>query len=117
MGNSISIGCAYKDQDLTGSTLTDCTFVNPTGITALASLSVTGATTLNGNVAIGNASTDLIAFHGQTACDQAAYVAQLSTSTGVTGAVGFTATQAAAILAGINSILTLLIEKGLMAAS
>jgi len=30
MGNTIAIGVAYSDQDLTGSTLTDVTIVNPT---------------------------------------------------------------------------------------
>ena len=39
-------------------------------------LIVTGATTLNGNVAVGNASTDLVGFHGATAVDQASAYTQ-----------------------------------------
>ena len=46
MGDNVSIGIAYRDQDLTGSTLTNCTLVNPTGVSALTTLAVTGASTL-----------------------------------------------------------------------
>ena len=46
MGDSKSIGVAYRDQDLTGSTLTDCTLVNPTGVSALTTVAVTGSSTL-----------------------------------------------------------------------
>lgn len=38
--------------------------------TVTGDLTVTGVTALNGNVTIGNATTDLVAFHGSTAVDQ-----------------------------------------------
>ena len=102
MGNKISIGCAYKDQDIDGGTLSN-----------IAALSVLGTTS------IGDAAADLVTFHGATASGgaQAAFVAQISTSAGVTGAVGFTASQAGLILSGINSLLTMAINKGFMASS
>ena len=46
MGDTKTIGVAYRDQDLTGATLTDCTLVNPTGVSALTTLAVTGSSTL-----------------------------------------------------------------------
>ena len=85
----------------------------------LDALTVTGATTLNGNTAIGNAAADLVAFHGATAVDQAAYVASLSINAlSVSGVIGFTtsASFSTAILA-INSLIAVLVEKGLMASS
>lgn len=74
----------------------------------------------NGNTdgtSLGQSATDLVSFHAATPVSQAAYVAQLSTSAGVTGAVGFTSTQAAALLTAVNSLLTMAIDKGLMASS
>lgn len=66
---------------------------------------------------LGNSAADLVSLHGVAPVAQAAFVAQISTSAGVTGAVGFTATQAAAILANINSLTTALINKGILASS
>lgn len=83
MANSISIGCAYKDQAIDGGSVDN----SPIGATtkstgAFTTLNATGATTLDGNVAIGNATTDLVGFHGATAVDQgAALTAQLTTIT------------------------------------
>jgi hypothetical protein len=48
------------------------------GVSCPGTLAVTGATTLNGNVAIGNATTDLVGFYGATAVDQPATVADPS---------------------------------------
>lgn len=48
MGNKISMGVAYLDQDLVGSTITNATIVNP-NVTSLASLAVSGLSTLDGN--------------------------------------------------------------------
>lgn len=83
------------------------------------SLNVTGATTLDGNVDIGNAAADLIGFHGATAVDQAAFVSTQSINAlSVSGVVGFTSSTSLSSLIGkVNSIIDLLIEKGLMAAS
>lgn len=83
MANSISIGCAYKDQSIDGGSVDN----SPVGATtkstgAFTTLNATGATTLDGNVALGNATTDLIGFHGATAVDQgAALTAQLTSIT------------------------------------
>lgn len=70
----------------------------------LDALTVTGATTLNGNVAVGNAAADLVGFHGATAVDQYANIVSVTNST--------TATLVSAV---VNQILDLLKEKGLMA--
>lgn len=100
MPNSISIGSAYSDP-------------------SFESLNVTGATTLDGAVAIGNAAADLVGFHGATAVDQAAFVATQSISAvSVSGVIGFsTSASFSSAIGKINSIIDLLIEKGLMAAS
>jgi hypothetical protein len=100
MANSKAIGVAYEDPSFT-------------------SLNVTGATTLDGAVAIGNAAGDLVGFHGATAVDQAAFVATLSINAlSVSGVIGFTTSASfSTAITAINSILAALIEKGLMAAS
>ena len=69
MANSISTGVAYADP-------------------SFQSLNVTGATTLDGNVAIGNGAADLIAFHGATAVDQGAALTAQLTSITITDAAG-----------------------------
>ena len=68
---------------------------------------------------LGQSASDLIGFHGTTGVAQAAYVADLSINAlSVSGVIGFTtsASFSTAILA-INSILDVLRDKGLMAAS
>lgn len=74
----------------------------------MASYDYIGAKLPDGTI-LGRSASDLVAFHGGTPCDQAAYVAQVAT-TGLTTSLG-------EAQAAINSILTALIEKGLMAAS
>lgn len=100
MPNTKAIGVAYADP-------------------SFESLNVSGATTLDGAVAIGNAATDLVGFHGATAVDQAAFVATQSINAlSVSGVVGFTSSTSLSSFVGkLNSIIDLLIEKGLMAAS
>lgn len=67
---------------------------------------------------LGQSSSDLIAFHGKTACDQYAVVTAISTSVLTTGKLGFNTTaQANKLIAAVNSIIALLKEKGLMAES
>lgn len=85
-------------------------------------LTVTGATTLNGNVAIGNASSDLVAFHGATAVDQAAFIASIGStalegSVSASAIVGFSAGKFSLMIALLNGIQAALVEKGLMASS
>ena len=120
MANTRAIGVAYEDQKIVGGTVDN----TPVGATttstgAFTTLSASGAASLNGDVALGNASTDLIGFHGATAVDQAAYVASLSINAlSVSGVIGFTtsASFSTAILA-INSLIAMAVEKGLMAAA
>ena len=103
MPNSKATGVAYADP-------------------SFESVNVTGATTLDGNVAIGNAASDLIAFHGKTAVDQAAFVATISFvfiegSVSASALVGFSRGQVSNMVTLLNSMQALLVEKGLMASS
>lgn len=120
MANTKSIGVAYTDQAIDGGTV-DNTPVGATSAStgAFTTLTASGATTLNGAVAIGNAAGDLVGFHGATAVDQAAFIATLSINAlSVSGVIGFTTSASfSAAITAINSILALLSEKGLMAAS
>lgn len=120
MANSKAIGVAYEDQSIVGGTVDNTPVGATTASTgAFTTLTASGATTLNGNVAIGNAAGDLVAFHGATAVDQAAFVATLSINAlSVSGVIGYTTSASFSVHAeAINSILACLIEKGLMAAS
>lgn len=120
MANSKATGVAYSDPAVVGGTVDDTPVGATTASTgAFTTLNASGATTLDGAVAIGNASTDLIGFHGATAVDQAAFVATLSINAlSVSGVIGYTTSASfSAHAEAINSILALLIEKGLMAAS
>jgi hypothetical protein len=63
---------------------------------------------------LGQSTSDLIAFHGSSPTDQYTLVAAVGTSTPIqASAYGFTATQAAAILALVNDLRALVVEKGL----
>jgi hypothetical protein len=68
---------------------------------------------------VGQNASDLVAFHGATPVDQAAFIGTLSINAlSVSGVIGFTTSASfSAAITAINSILTLLSEKGLMAAS
>lgn len=114
MANSKATGVAYSDPAISGGTIDDTVI----GGTTKAAGSFTTLTS-TGNTNLGDAATDLVGFHGATAVDQAAYVASLSINAlSVSGVIGFTtsASFSTAILA-INSIIALLVEKGLMASS
>ena len=65
----------------------------------------------------GQSSTDLIAFHGGTPCDQAAAITAVGTSVPVAACASFglTSTQLTALVTAVNSIITALQEKGLTA--
>lgn len=54
----------------------------------------------------GQSASDLISFHNATPCDQAAFIATVTASTTLTS-----------VVTALNSVLALLSEKGLMAAS
>lgn len=67
---------------------------------------------------IGGASTDKVAFHGSTPAVQASNVAAITVTGYATGLIGFaTSAQFVAATDAINSILTCLKNKGLMASS
>lgn len=118
MTDSISIGAAYRDQKIVGGSIDNSPIGETTASTAkfttltvsgattasgglngtlgattpasavVTTLNASGAATLDGNVAIGNATTDLVGFHGATAVDQgAALTAGLPTIT-ITDAAG-----------------------------
>ena len=107
MANTKAIGVAYEDQKISGGTVDNTPIGATTASTgAFTTLAASGAAALSGDVDIGDASTDLIGFHGATAVDQAAFIATVTASTTIT-----------AVVAAVNTILTLLSEKGLMAAS
>lgn len=55
---------------------------------------------------LGQSASDLVAFHGATPSDQAAFIATVTASTTLTS-----------VVTALNSVLALLSEKGLMAAS
>ena len=81
MGDTKSIGIAYRDQDLNGSTLTNCTLVNPTGVSALTTQAITGSSTLAPPSTVTSASA------GTGSVDASAFVAT-ETISGI-GGVGF----------------------------
>ena len=70
-------------------------------------------------VTMGLNSSDLVSFHNAAPVDQAAFIATLSINAlSVSGVIGFTTSASfSTAITAINSILTLLSEKGLMAAS
>lgn len=115
MANSKAIGTAYEDQAIVGGTIDN----TPVGSTtkaagAFTTLNATGATTLDGSVAIGNAAADAVGFHGSSGVAQAAVASAVVT--GVT--VGAASSADYLTLTNtVNAMRTLLINKGLMAAS
>jgi hypothetical protein len=120
MSNSKAIGVAYEDQKIVGGTVDNTPVGATTASTgAFTTLSASGAATLSGNVAVGNAATDLIGFHGATAVDQYAFVADASINALISGSVvGFTTSASLSnVIEKLNLVFALLIEKGLMAAS
>ena len=68
---------------------------------------------------LGQSASDLVAFHGATPSDQRAFTADVSTSVvTTTSPYGFsTSLQATNLIALVNEIKAVLVEKGLMAAS
>jgi hypothetical protein len=67
----------------------------------------------------GRSASDLVGFHGKAPSDQRAFTADVSTSAPTqTSPFGFaTSAQPIALLALVNEIKAILVEKGLMAAS
>ena len=123
MPNTKAVGVAYSDPALSGATIDDSAIGGTTAAAgAFTTLTASGATTLNGNAAIGNAAADLVGFHGATAVDQAAFKATVSYvylegSVSASAFVGFSLGQMSSLLTLVNSMQALLVEKGLMASS
>lgn len=89
MPNTKAVGAAFSDPQLTSGTV------------------------------VGEDASALISFHGATGVAQASFVATQSINAlSVSGVVGFTSSTSLSSLVGkVNSILTVLINKGLMASS
>lgn len=120
MANSKSRGVSFEDPAIVGGTVDNTPVGATTASTgAFTTLTASGATTLNGAVAIGDAAADLVGFHGVTAVSQAVFIASNSINAlSVSGVVGFTSSTSLSSLVGkVNSILQILSDKGLMAAS
>lgn len=87
--NTKSIGIAYEDQYLKNADLESCTLINPTGVEELASLDVTGATTLGDGVEVTGASSITSSSSATGATDESA-LSVVETFTGA-GGVGWAA--------------------------
>lgn len=109
MSNSISIGSAYLDQKIVGGD------ISLTAISAT-TLAASGATTLNGNVAAGNASTDLIGFWGVTAVDQPAAITDSTDTTTTTSTTTALTTDLDSLRVKFNALLASLREIGIITA-
>ena len=115
MANSVTLGVAYTDQAIVGGTVDNTTIGATTKAAGkFTTLNATGATTLDGAVALGDAAGDLIAFHGASAVAQAAIATAITTAVtaGFANSADFLT-----MVTTVNAIRTLLINKGLMAAS
>ncbi|CAB4187441.1 hypothetical protein UFOVP1155_27 [uncultured Caudovirales phage] len=98
MTDSISIGAAYRDQKIVGGSVDNTPIGATTKSTgAFTTLNATGATTLDGSVALGNATTDTIGFYGITPVAQRAYSSALHATSGISSSTDFGATQLAVV--------------------
>lgn len=116
MTNSVAIGVAYSDQAISSGTVDG----SPVGATtastgAFTTLSASGAATLNGNVAAGNATTDTVAFYGVSGTTQRASAVQATlTYTVLSNGFGFTTSaQFIAAMAALDEIMATLTALGL----
>ena len=112
MTDSISIGAAYRDQKIVGGSV-DNTPIGSTTPAAVAATTLTasGAATLNGSVALGNAATDTVGVYGVTPVAQRAYSSALHATSGISSSTDFGATQ----LACVQEIQKTLIGLGIWA--
>lgn len=120
-GDTKSIGVAYRDQDLDGSTITNASFSGTIVSGGAASFTDLTAT---GNVVFGNATTDTVAFYG-AATPQAQQAATAQAAVATTAPVSISATQwgfstsaqAASVIALQNSIREALVNLGIIKGS
>lgn len=118
-GDTKSIGIAYRDQNLDGSTIINSSFsgtIVSGGAGSFTNLTATG------NVVFGNASTDTVAFYGaatpqaqQSGAGQAAVATTAPVSISATQWGFSTSTQALAVITLQNSIRTALVNLGIIA--
>lgn len=120
MGDTKAIGVAYRDQDLNGSTLTNCGI---NGGTIAASTLSTGNFTATGNVALGNQTSDTVAFYGATpqtqatSSNEAAAATTAPVSVSATQWAFSTSTQPLTLLLLVAEMRTVLVNLGLMKGS
>lgn len=121
MGDTKSIGIAYRDQDLDGSTITNASFSGTIVSGGAGSFTTLTAT---GNVVFGDATTDTVAFYGaatpqaqQAATNQAAVATTAPVSVSATQWGFSTSTQAAAVIALQNELRAALVALGLIKGS
>ena len=77
MANSKSIGVAYSDPAIDGGTIDNTTVGSTTAAAgAFTTLTASGATTLNGNVGVGNGVADVVSFYGVTGTAQLSLATQ-----------------------------------------
>ena len=126
MGDTKSIGIAYRDQDLEGSTLTNCTVSGGTISGAVVSGAAGSFTNLTatGNVVFGNATSDTVAFYGaatpqaqQASASQAAVAATAPVSISATQWGFSTSAQALAVIQLQNEIRAALVALGIIKGS
>lgn len=123
MPDSISIGVAYRDQKIDGGLIENTAIGTTTKAAgAFTTLNATGATTLDGSVAIGNASVDAVGFYGATAVTQRASsaFAAVATTAVIASSIssscfGFTSAQATNIILLVNELRAAAVALGLIA--
>ena len=77
MANSKAIGVAYSDPAIDGGTIDNTPVGSTTAAAgAFTTLTASGATTLNGNAALGNGVADVISFYGVTGTAQLSLATQ-----------------------------------------
>jgi len=118
MSDSISIGCAYRDQAIVGGAV-DNTPVGATTASTVAATTLSSTSTTN--IGSGGAST-LIGFHGVPAVDQAAYVASVTSvylegSISASAIVGFSVGSFSVFMTEFRALKAAFIEKGFMASA
>lgn len=107
MPDSISIGAAYRDQSIVGGAVDN----TPVGATTPS----TGAfTTLSatGNVSLGDAAADTVAFYGMTATSQRAGAAQATSAVGTASSTDVTTDMKAALIEVMNTLKAVGLWKG-----
>ena len=113
MANSIAIGVAYEDQKIVGGTVDNTPVGSTTAAAgAFTTLTASGATTLNGNVAVGNAITDTIGFYGLTAITQRSGAAQATSLVGTASSTDVDTALKAAVIEIMNTLAVLGLWKG-----